>query len=191
MTGDPSDFDPQSLWQSQKKEHDAMSLAAIHANARKLETRVQRRNAIEYVSCGIVLVAFAPALLKTTSWMIQGGAGLLMLGVLVVAWQLHRRGSVEATPNAGEGLVDSYRRQLIRQRDALRSVGLWYLGPLTPGLVLMMTGFWFWPPPRWQTQAQHHIGLAIMYAVMVLLWVGVWALNQWGARRLQKMIDQL
>lgn len=192
MTGDPSDFDPQRLWQSQQKELDPMALAEIHAKARKFESRIQRRNAIEYVACGVVMVGFTPALLNSANWMIQAGAGLIMLGTLVVAWQLHRRASAVATPNVGEALVDSYRRQLVRQRDAIRSVGAWYLAPLIPGLALMLIGFWFRGPARpGQSLAQYHLGMAIMDAVMVVLFAGVWALNRRGARVLQKRIDAL
>lgn len=73
----------------------------------------------------------------------QAGAGLIMLAILFVTWQLHRRGSAESTPQAGEALVDAYRRQLIRQRNALRTAGLWYVAPVVPGMALLMLGRWF------------------------------------------------
>ena len=191
MAGDPADLDPRELWRSQEKEHDPMTLAAIHAKARTFESRIERRNAIEYVASGVVIVCFAPILLQGPNWIMQLGAGLVMLGAVVVAWQLHRRASNESTPLAGEALVDAYRRQLIRQRDALRTVWLWYLGPLAPGLAAMMIGGWFRRPPPRMTVEQSHVAQLATDAFIILVFLGVFLLNLWGARRLQKRIDEL
>jgi hypothetical protein len=192
MTGDPSDFDPQRLWQSQAKEYDAMTLAEIHRNARRLESRVQRRNAVEYVSCGVAIVGFMPALLLAGhAWMVQAGAALVMLAVVFVAWQLHRRGSVDASPLPGETLVDSYRRQLTRQRDALRTVGFWYIGPLVPGLTMLLLGMWFQVHRPGVPAGRAHAGILVTAAFAAVVFIGVWLLNLWAARRLQKRIDEL
>ncbi len=185
------DIDPQGLWQSQKKEYDAMSLADIHLKARGFEKRVQRCNAVEYVACGVVIVGFAPPLLYGPNWFMKAGAALVMLAVPFVAWQLHRRGSVDASPELGETLVDSFRRQMIRQRDALRSIGSWYLAPFVPGLVFLMIGTWFRTPRPGMSVERLHASLLIADAIMVAILVGVWLLNQWGAKRLQKKIDEL
>jgi hypothetical protein len=191
MTGEPSGFDPQGLWQSQKKEHDPMTLADIHAKARRFEAGTQRRNAIEYIACGVVIVGFAPMLLNPQSWMMQAGAALIMLAVVFVAWQLHRRGSVEATPQPGETLVDSYRRQLTRQRDAIRTVGLWYIAPLVPGMTLLMLGRWFQSHAHGRSIGQDHAAILISVGLTTLVFLGVWMLNLHGAKRLQKRIDEL
>jgi hypothetical protein len=191
MTGDPSDLDPQQLWQSQQKEYDPVSLAEIHAKARAFDGKIQRRNAIEYVACGAVIVGFAQALLHGQNWLIRAGAAWFMLAAVFVAWQLHRRGSTDSASPSGETLVDGYRRQLIRQRDAIRTVGVWYIGPMIPGFLLMMPGFWLQAPRHGQTLAQHHAALLVTYAIVVLLIVGIWLLNLHGAKRLQKRIDEL
>ena len=52
-----------------------MTLADIHAKARAFDAKVQRRNAIEYVACGVVIVAFVPTLLNPQSWMMQVRGG--------------------------------------------------------------------------------------------------------------------
>jgi hypothetical protein len=191
MMGEPSDFDPQTLWQSQQKEHDAMTLADIHAKARKFEARIQRRNAIEYVACGIVLVAVTPVLLNHLGWMMQGGAALIMLATLFVAWQLHRRASIEATPKLGEALTDAYRRQLIRQRDALRTVGAWYIGPMIPGMALLIAGRWFQAHTPGRSIAADHLIIAGAAVVIALVFAAIWLINLRGAKQLQQRIDEL
>ncbi len=75
-----------------------MTLADIHMKASKFEKRIGARNAREYVACGLTIVGFAPALLLGPNWMLHVGGGLVILATLYVAWQLHRRGSSEATP---------------------------------------------------------------------------------------------
>jgi hypothetical protein len=195
MTGETSDhqpdIDPQGLWQAQKKEYDAMTLADIHLKARKFESRVQGRNAREYIACGIVIVGFAPALVFGPNWMMRAGAALIMLATVYVGWQLHRRASVEASPEPGESLVDTYRRQLIRQRDALRSIGSWYLAPFAPGMALTLIGIWFRAPKPGVSVERAHAGLLIVAVVWIAVCAGIWLLNKRGAKLLQKRIDEL
>ena len=122
----------------------------------------------------------------------QAGAGLIMLAILFVAWQLHRRGSTKSTPQPGESLVEAYRRQLIRQRNALRTVGIWYLAPFVPGMALIMLGRWYTmrAPARAEIAQDRAIILASS-AFVVLVMAAIWLLNLRGARRLQKRIDEL
>jgi hypothetical protein len=187
----PSDLDPQGLWRSQNKEYDPMTLADIHTKARAFDSRVQRRNAIEYIACGVVIVGFAPMLLHGPNWMMQAGAALIMLGTVFVAWQLHGRGSVDASVEPGETLVDAYRRQLIRQRDAIRSVGSWYLAPFAPGMTLLLIGMWFRAPKPGVPIERAHMGVMIASAINIALFVCIWLLNLRGAKLLQKRIDDL
>lgn len=195
MRGDsdfePGDFDPRGLWQAQTKEYDPMTLADIHRKARKFESRIQRRNAIEYAACGVVLVGFTPALLNRHSWLMQAGAAWVILATLFVAWQLHRRTSIQASPEPGETLVDSYRRQLIRQRDAIATVGRWYIAPVLPGLGLIMAGRWFQAHLPNMSIERDHAGILTALAVAAVVMTVIWLLNKRGARRLQKMIDDL
>jgi hypothetical protein len=185
------DIDPQGLWQSQKKEYDPMTLADIHQKARKFESKIQRRNAIEFVACGVVIVGFAPALFLQYHWLTKVGAAWIMLATVFIAWQLHKRASVDAPAGTGETLVEAYRRQLMRQRDAVRSMGTWYLAPMIPGFVLLQAGFWLGTPRAGVPIERVHTNVLIMLAVWIVLCAGIWLLNQWGAKRLQKKIDEL
>ena len=191
MADEPSRFEPQQVWQSQPMEHDPMTLAAVHAKAKTFQARIRRRNLIEYTACVVVILGFAPGMLHRSSWMMQAGCGWMILATFFVAWQLHRRGSAGALPDGGEAVFDFHRRELIRQRDALRSIAGWYLAPFIPGFVLIDLGGWFRPPPPHRTIAQDHIGVLIVTALTALVFLGVWLLNQRGAARLQRQIDEL
>ena len=191
MTGEPSDLDPQTLWQSQAREYDAMTLAEIHQRARTFETKVRRRNAREYIACVIVILAFLPVLFHRGSWMMQAGGALTIAATVFVAWQLHRRGAARRLPEGDETLVVFHREELMRQRDALRSIGRWYLAPFIPGMILLMMGRWFqWHAPHRPVGIDHLI-ILLCSAIVALVFLVIWLLNQRGADRLQRRIDQL
>jgi hypothetical protein len=188
---DPQSLWPQKLWQSQTSEYDPMTLAAIHEKARTFQATIKRRNAREYFGCVIVILGMLPAVLHRESWMMQAGGALIMLAVLFVGWQLHRRASAEKIPDMGEPLIDAYRAQLIRQRDALRSVGVWYLAPFIPGMALLLLGRWFQSHVAGRSLRTDHFAIACGAAFVVLVFLGVWLLNRRGAKRLQRRIDEL
>ena len=62
MAADPSDLDPQQLWQAQATEHDPMTLAEIHEKARRLRSRIRRRNLTEYAGSPVHVRPIAPSL---------------------------------------------------------------------------------------------------------------------------------
>ncbi len=191
MPDKPSDFEPQTLWQSQPTEHDPMTVAAIHQKALVFQARIRRRNLIEYIAAAVVTVAFATNLFNRASWMMQAGAALMITATVFIVWQLHRRGSAAAVPPVGGALVDFHRRELIRQRDALRSVAVWYLAPFVPGFVMMSLGRWFQAHTPHRAVGLDHRLIIVGDAIAVLIFLGVWLLNLWGARRLQRLIDEL
>lgn len=161
-----------------------MTIAEVHEKATKFQRRVRVRNWIEYVAAVFVVVAFGSYVFTLPNLLGRVGAALVVAGVLVVVWQLHRRGSARAAPPASVGSLALHRAELVRQRDALESVPLWYLSPMTPGLLLMIIAK---PLSGETTWSQAAIALAICTAVFGF----VWWLNARGARVIQAAIDEL
>jgi hypothetical protein len=191
MTGEPSDFDPQTLWQSQATEYDPMTLADIHQKSRAFERKIRRRNHVEYLASALVVVGFGAVAADSESWMIQLGAVLTIFAALFVAWQLHRRGSARRVPDIGQDLVAFHREELVRQRDALRSIGRWYLAPFVPGAAMVMLGRWFQAHVEGRSVALDHLIIALASVIVALVFLAVWQLNRRGADRLQRRIDEL
>jgi hypothetical protein len=188
MAGEP---DPQTLWQNQATEYDPMTLAQIHEKAHAFQARIRRRNVIEYIACVVVIAGFAPVFLIRDSWMMQVGALLIMTATVFVASQLHQRGSSRRVPDGGAALIVSHRQELIRQRDALRSVGVWYLAPFAPGLGLLTLGRWFQWHAAGRSIGLDHLIIALSTGIVALVFVVMWLVNQRAADRLQKRIDEL
>ena len=170
MQPDPTDLDPQKLWQSQQTEHVPMSLAEIHDKSRAFQARIKRRNLIEYAACIVVVLGFLPGVFDRVSWMVQAASGWIIVATAFVAWQLHRRGSAERSPNIGEALIEFHRAQLTRQRDAGRSIAVWYIAPFVPGMALLLTGLWF------VRGANHALDL-FTGALAVVVFAGTWWLK--------------
>jgi purine-cytosine permease-like protein len=183
--------DVRNVWQSQKAEDLQLSLEEIRKKARKFHGQIGRRNLREYIAVVVVVLGYGFYVFHYHDFLMRLGSILTITGALYVAYQLHRKGSAKTLPEdcGFECCVDFHRRELERQRDALRSVWWWYLGPLVPGLAVFTIGQELAKPPR---HPQHHwIGFAVYVAILVLIFVGVWWLNQMAVRFLQKQIDEL
>jgi hypothetical protein len=191
MQGEPSDLDPQKLWQSQAAENDPMTLAAIHEKARTFQAKVRRRNTIEYIASAVVILGFLPAVLQRGSWMMQAGGASIMAAMVFIVWQLHRRASARTVPQTGQPLADFHRAELIRQRDAIRSVGGWYLAPVVPGMTLLLLGRWFQSHAPGRSVGVDHLIILLVAVIAALVFVVIWLFNQRGAERLQRRIDEL
>jgi hypothetical protein len=114
---------------------------------------------------------------------------MIVIGTLYVAWQMHRRASAAHPGTVGTmPIMEFVRGQLVRQRDALAGVFWWYLLPFIPGMVVMIVGSMALRADEGQAGIiKGLIGLTVTAA----LFVGIWWLNQWGARKLQKNIDDI
>jgi hypothetical protein len=173
---------PKDLWTAQPSEGFSMPLEDIHAQAEKLARRVRNRNLKEYLAAAMVIGAFGWYAYALPGLLVKLGSLLTLAGTLIVVWQLHRRTAPLAVSEVD--CLTHLRAELIRQRDALRSIALWYLGPLVPGMAVFLAGIYLQAP-----QARRHV--LFTAALSITVFAGVWALNRWGARRLQKRIDAL
>jgi len=162
-------------------------LEEVRKGANKFYRYIKWRNLIEYAACVVVVVTFTSYIFVLPNVLQKIGSGLVILGTFYVAWQLHRRASAEPPEKAGTmPILQFAKTQMIRQRDALRAIFWWYLLPFVPGMVLIVTGTWIGEResgPEWFD--------AIGGAVMVAIFVGVWWLNQLGARKLQRHIVEI
>lgn len=183
--------DIKTLWKTQNTEG-TVTLANIHDNAAHFERRVRRRNMREYIAAAIAVAVLGLYVWRLPGLLAKAGSALCIAGVLYVVWQLHSRASADASPDdsSAVALVDFHRRMLIRQRDALRTVWRWYLAPLVPGMLVLLTGVYFGAVGATRVMVLSHI-LTWVLPLFILAFGGVWWLNAGAARRLQRRIDEL
>ena len=190
MTGEIQGSDIRNVWQSQQPEGGQMSLRDIRGKAGTFYRRIWRRNFLEYVGIVLVILMVGFNFTQLPSLAVQIGSVLEIAGVLYVGYQLHKRASARTLPDECDFdcCVDFHRKELEHQRDALRSVWWWYLGPMMPGIAVVIIGGAFSRKPQGMPQ---WIGLAVALAIWILVFIGVGKLNGLAAKQLQKQIDEL
>jgi hypothetical protein len=185
--------DLRSLWQTMPVETVSVSLEAMRAKAHGFQKRIRRRNFIEYAATVVVVIVLVwyATLPSRAGLMWPISNGLIIAGMLVVALNLHRRARATSPPvdASAQSLIDFQRAELTRQRDALRSMWLWYILPVVPGTILWFIAIGIHMTARNPERALTALSgaavvVTLMFAIIILL-------NLLGAARMQRMIDDL
>ena len=183
MPNEPLPDDIRDVWQNQPVENTPMPLEEIRRKARQFEKRISRRNLREYVGAALGIAAFTFYIFKFSSPMIRAGSALIIAGMICIVIQIYKRASPGTLP-ADAPLTDSiafHRVELVRQRDLLRSVVWWYIGPIIPGLVVFGLGI---TPRRGAASLLNAVPLLCIFGLVV------WA-NHRAAERLERQIAEL
>jgi hypothetical protein len=177
MTVSPnsSSPDPKTLWKGQDMTPQAMTPEMLETRSRNLDHRIGQRNRWEYAAgllvgigtllTGLFLLLSGP--LSPPSAMVGVGMLLLSVGSVVSVLQLHRRTSGGTRMDGASSILESYRAELVRQRDALRSVFVWYILPYLPGIVLIYSSVLLSPDGlNWRTLVPAAITAAFLVWVL-------------------------
>jgi hypothetical protein len=135
MANEPLPDDIRDVWQNQPVENASMPLEEIRRKARQFEKRIGRRNVREYVGAALAIAVFTFYIFKFPNPTIRAGSALIIAGMICIVIQIYKRASPGALP-ADAPLTASiafHRGELARQRDSLRSVVWWYIGPIISG----------------------------------------------------------
>lgn len=186
MNDDPA----KQAWQASVEIGGALPLEDVRKGADKFYRTITLRNRIEYVACAVGIVVFSYQLFSAPTMFHTVGLALLIVALVFMAWQLHRRTDPVSPDAAGTMPIYVFQRgQLVRQRDALRSIMLWYFLPVLPGLALIIAGNGLDPkieaagPPIW-VRWLWLFGLVAVFGFY-------WWLTRFVASKLQRRIDEI
>lgn len=188
--------DPQlpALWQNQPTEPPRISPGDLRGKMRRFERKIFWRNLREYVAGAVVLAAFGYYEWRFPAPLSRIGSTLTIVGTLYVMYQLHRRASTRVSPAelGTNSCLEYFRRELERQRDALRAVSSWYLLPFVPGVAFFLAGMMAnqlktHPTTLLPTMA----GFGILALIVAAVFLAIRKLNQRSANKLQIRIDEL
>lgn len=183
MSDEPNPNDVRNLWQCQEVEKVTITIDEIRHRATRFEKRIYWRNIREYIAGAVVLAFFAPQLWHQHGWRLAP-ALLLIAGTIYVMYQLTLRGARSVPSEAGlKASMEFHRQELERQRDALRTVWRWYLLPFVPGFAAALVALGF--------DRGINARLMISVLIIILTLVGVWGLNEWAARKLDRKIQEV
>jgi len=185
--------DLRSLWQTMPTTPVAITADEMRMRATAFQRQVRQRNLVEYVAAAFVTVIFGwYATFPIPATPLWPAANIMIIaGVVVVVLNLHCLARATTLPDntTAANLIDFQRRELIRQRDALKSVWLWYIGPMVPGLIVWFIAVGVGMPGLAPVRAL--IGLGGAAVVSLLVFGLIILLNLLGASRLQRMIDDI
>jgi Sec-independent protein secretion pathway component TatC len=183
MPNEPVPDDILHVWQNQPVENTPMPLEEIRRKARQFEKRISRRNLREYVGAALGIAAFTFYIFKFSSPTIRAGSALIIAGMICIVIQIYKRASPGTLPADAPLTVSIafHRGELVRQRDLLRSVVWWYIGPIVPGLIVFGAGI---TPRRGEASLLNAVPLVCMFGLVV------WA-NRRAASRLDRQIAEL
>ena len=175
------------LWQKQEVEEVRISLDELRAKAAKFRKRIRQRNLGEHVACVVVAASFGAMGIKGTETIPRIACALIVVAAVYIAWHLQVWGKPKAWPGelrtANSG--GFYRRELERQRDLLSSIWKWYLGPLIPGMaMLIIYGIVSVPASR------RVVPVVYAIAAAAFIWA-VGRVNQRAAQKLNRQIAEL
>ncbi len=199
MNSEPTN-DPRTLWQRQAVETKSFSLEEIRRKATRFQRTIRFRNLRESAAAVVVLVVFTSYAWDANTWLSKAGPALVIVGTLVILFQLHTRGASAAVPggaaergatvetNVAENCLQFHRCELERQRALLLTVWRWYLGPLVPGILVMFIEPFL---VAWANGGLSLFVWTLSALVTVLVFLGVWRLNVIGANDLQRQVDAL
>ena len=194
---DPSSpTDPlKDAWRSQPVEQTKMTTIELTANAARFERKIHNRNLREYIAGGVAVAVFGWMAIfgHNVGWIMRTGDALAVVGVAFILWQLHRRSRPARAPSEGstESLLAFQRAEVVRQRDALKAVPLWYIAPILPSFVLIGVGRWVQDPTPHRTPELDHAMIAMGGVIIVLVLVVVWLLNAVVVAKLDREIDKI
>lgn len=173
-----------TAWQGQSLREESVNVDELGQRARRFHKSIQWRNLREYAAALLVVAMFSYFIVVYEDPWMRIGSLLSIGGVLYVVCQLHKRGPARTIP-AGMSSVEFHLRELKRQRDNLQTVWRWYMRPMIPGIVVFDIALAMKHP--WGPL----VCLSLMAAILVATSVFVYMLNQWGARKLQREIEDL
>jgi hypothetical protein len=180
-----NDKELKALWKSQPLDAETVSLDAIRGAAKGFNSVILRRNRQEEFAGYLTMLIFGVFawVLKITT--MRAGCVLIILGTLVMLYQLRKRAAIGTLPNRelASTYVDYFRAELVRQRDALRAIWLWGIVPVVPGLALLVWGMAENDPSGFPW-------VPMLALFLVPFGVVVW-MNLNVARKLQQKIDEI
>lgn len=174
-----------SLWRHGGTALTPLPLAEVKSRAAAFNSAIGRRNRREYIATAFVTLIFGLYALILPGTLLKVGSLLVIAGGFVMAWQLSRRTSRPDPAAEAADIRAYYRTQLATEARMLASIGLWYLGPLIPGLAVFIAGL------AVTSGFGSALGLAAFVAVPAFVFLGIWLLNRRAAAMLREQIARI
>jgi hypothetical protein len=181
------DQDFRKIWQEQEVENMRISVEKLREQAARFQRRIRWRNLREQVAAVLVVGVFGFMAVKSPALIPKVACWLIVAAAVFIGIYIQVRGSVRSVPAdlGATNCIEFHKRELARQRDLLKNIWSWYLGPFLPGFAMLVGWSILVSPPgrRW-------FGITYAIGAALFFWMIGW-LNRKAARRLDREIQAL
>ena len=149
-----NDLDLKALWQTASDDRPPVDIEAVKEQAHRFQRKIRRRNALEWLAAGAVVVLFGRGALGAESFVLQLGHAMIVAAAVGIAVFLWRKGRVDLAfdPTVDtQTFVRAHADALLGQARLLATAPLWYVLPIALGVTLLVgarfpePGSMMWP----------------------------------------------
>ena len=185
---DRNDDPIKALWRAQSTEVPAMSVSYVRHRTGELHRTFRIRSWLEQGAGLLALAGCLVVMLMAPHPWVQSAAALILIGVAYGMWQWRRRtASFRTDPSESSAAsLSFYKRELERKRDIHRTLWRWYVLPMAPGVVAMLSWNFFGDPQTRGTSAPWGVlGMLVVWLLFSLIY------ERYKAAQCQREIDAL
>lgn len=185
---DRNDDPIKALWRAQSTEVPAMSVSYVRHRTGELHRAFRIRNLLEQGSSLVALAGCLIVIVMAPHPWIKSAAALLLIGGAYAQVQWRRRtASLRSVPSeSSASSLEFYKRELERKRDVHLTLWRWYLLPMAPGVIAMLTWNFFVDPQTKGTSAPWAVlGMLTIWIVFSVIY------ERYKAAQCQREIDAL
>ncbi|MEW4448008.1 hypothetical protein [Qipengyuania sp. JC766] len=184
--------DLRNRWAAQEQDARFTDPEQLTMRSKSFRRTIRRRNLIEYtVAAGLVILFGSRGIDAWSDGQALRALGYAAacIGIAVAMLGLARRGSA-GSAGPEESTLSHLRGELTRQVRALRSIAVWYLLPLVPGLILIFAA-------DYQLQATLEGDQSALWSLawklvfFLVVFGGIWWVNQKTADHLEGELSGL
>jgi len=183
-----------NLWQSLPSEKLIFNEAQLRVRARQFQTKIKRRNIIEYSAFPVLLglVIYVMLGIETLVWQDWVFSGLTVIGAIIALWGYYRLAGAKTAPEgSSSNLVEFMRSELVRQRDYAATGWRWAFLPFLPAVTFFMSDRWLGADPDLIKLTDYRYTLLILAAFMIALTCALLFWQWLQAAKYQRQLDNL
>jgi hypothetical protein len=127
-----------NLWTAQQAGARPPSVAELAERARRFRNRMRISTLAEYGVGALAIVFFGNIAIKASDWGVRIASLMIIAGICIVIRNLWHRRPADDPAALARDACTHYRELLVARRDALASVGRWYIAPFIPGMAVFV-----------------------------------------------------
>ena len=183
-----------TLWQTLPSEKLIFNEAQLRARARQFQTKIKRRNIIEYASYVVLfgLIIYVMTGIETPVWQDWMFSGLTVIGAVIAIWGYYRLAGAKTVPeHSSSNLLEFMRSELVRQRDYAATGWRWAFLPFLPAVIFLLIDRWLGADPNLIKLTDKRYALLVLAAFMIALTCALLFWQWLKAAKYQRQLDDL